>query len=290
MTATTWRTLLGEAEARLRDAGMPAPAVDARRLVEEVSGLEGAALVAAGDEPATRRAVGRMDRLLARRAAGEPLQYVLGRWGFRSLDLFVDRRVLIPRPETEEVVGHALGLASGLEPPVVAVDLGTGSGAIALSLAAELYPRAEVWAVEQSSDALAVARANLAGLGRAGTCVRLLGGSWFEPLPEELRGSVGLVVANPPYVADAELLPDEVADWEPVTALRAGPRGVECIEEILGAVPGWLRPAGAVVVEIGATQGPEVRRIAHQVGLIDVEVRPDLAGRDRVLVARAPGS
>src|SRR3546814_590427 len=156
-------------------------------MVEQASGRSPAEQAADIDLPATEREVAAMDRMLIRRTAGEPLQYVLGRWAFRSLDLLVDRRVLIPRPETEWVTDIALAAVADLD-ELIAVDLGTGSGAIALALAAERWPGIEVWATDVSPDAIAVARANLAGLGRRASCVRLLEGSWFDPLPEGLRG------------------------------------------------------------------------------------------------------
>ena len=225
--------------------------------------------------------------MVERRRAGEPLQYVLGSWGFRSLDLLVDRRVLIPRPETEWVVEVALGLL----PPageVVVVDLGTGSGAIGLSIAAERWPRARVVLTDASADALAVARANLAGLGRAGTTVELAHGSWWAAVPASVRGSVDLVVSNPPYVALADPLPSEVADWEPISALVPGPTGLEALAEILGGAGEWLRPDGWIVCEIGESQGEAAVALAVDAGLVDGAVRPDLTGRDRMVVARRP--
>src|SRR3954452_24191493 len=142
------------------------PAREARWLVEEVSDWEGPEYALHLDDPVTKRAMARFEELLVRRLAGEPIQYVLGHWPFRTLDLMLDQRVLIPRPETEGLVEHALGLLnrSGLDGPCVAVDLGTGSGAIALSLVAE-HEDVEVVATDASADAIAVARANLAGLG-----------------------------------------------------------------------------------------------------------------------------
>ena len=226
-----------------------------------------------------------LDAMVERRRSGEPLQYVLGSWGFRSLDLLVDRRVLIPRPETEWVVEVALGLL----PPageVVVVDLGTGSGAIGLSIAAERWPRARVVLSDVAAEALAVARANLAGLGRAGTFVELHEGSWWSAIPPELRGSIDLVVSNPPYVAPSDPLPPEVADWEPAAALVPGPTGLEALAEILGEAAAWLRPGGWIVCEVGETQGDDVVALAHPGGLVEVEVRPDLTGRDRMVVAR----
>src|SRR5690606_30814849 len=125
------------------------------------------------------------------------------------------------------------------------VDLGTGTGAIALSVAVE-RPTAQVWATDASADALAVARANLAGIGQAGTRVSLVEGSWFDPLPGDLQGTFDLVVSNPPYVAESDPLPAEVADWEPHEALIPGPTGLEAVEEIVVAAPVWLRRPGVL--------------------------------------------
>ena len=276
----TWRHLLAEARAnRALDE------VDARRIVERASGYDAAELAARLDEPVTQRAVAHFDAMVARRAAGEPLQYVVGAWGFRSLDLFVDRRVLIPRPETEIVVEVAVREARWLESgtaPIVAVDLGTGSGAIALSLATELG--AEVWATDASPDALAVARANVAGAGA--TRVRLVEGDWFDALPPPLAGLVDLVVSNPPYVAADEELPPVVRDWEPIEALVAGPTGVEDLTTIITAAPRWLRRPGALVCEIAPHQVEAVLALAREAGFDEAEVRPDLNGRARALVAR----
>ncbi len=268
--------------------------VDARRITERATGLEGAELVVAGDEPATERIVRHLDAMVERRRRGEPLQYVVGSWGFRTLDLLVDPRVLIPRPETEGLVGLALAELAGPaaarprrpgEATCRAVDLGTGSGAVALALVVE-QPAVEVWAVDRSADALAVARANTAGVGRPGARVRLAEGSWFDPLPEAWRATVDLVVANPPYVAEGDELPPEVSDWEPTAALVSGPTGLEAVEDVVGGAPAWLRSGGTLLVEIGETQGPTAAELAGAAGLVDVEVLPDLAGRDRYLRAR----
>lgn len=290
-----WRSFLAEAEQRLAAAGLPSPDVDARRIVERVTGASGAELILALDELATERGVGFFDAMLARREAGEPLQYVLGAWGFRTLDLFVDHRVLIPRPETEEVVEQAIReLDATLRSPDRALDraplvadLGTGSGAIALSIAVE-RDTAEVWAVERSPDAAAVARANLAGIGRAGTRVRIVEGSWFAPLPVELEGTFDLIVSNPPYVSPDDDLPAEVADWEPRDALVPGPTGFEAIEAVVAGAPRWLGPAGALVVELAPGQGEDAVALAWEVGFAHAETRRDLAGRTRMLVARRP--
>jgi release factor glutamine methyltransferase len=297
----SWRQLLAEAERRLAVAAPDVPGLlgsdprlDARRLVERASGLDGAELVLELDEAVTQRGVHFFDLMLERRLAGEPLQYVLGRWGFRSLDLFVDARVLIPRPETETVVEVALAeldravpsaRASGRTP--LAVDLGTGSGAIALSVAAERRA-VEVWATDVSPEALAVARANLTGLGAAGARVRLAEGSWFDALPAELMGAVDLLVSNPPYVATGDDLPAVVRDWEPTSALFAGADGLDDIRRIVADAPRWLAPGAAVVVELAPMQADAAVTLADAAGLAGVRVEVDLTDRPRVLVARRP--
>ncbi|MGK2947666.1 MAG: peptide chain release factor N(5)-glutamine methyltransferase [Acidimicrobiales bacterium] len=281
-----WRQLRADAQLQLHAAGVDDPEAELRWMIERATGRAAAEQVAALDEPATEREVRFFDQMLARRTAGEPLQYVLGQWAFRTLDLFVDRRVLIPRPETEVVAGHALDALAALDRPGVAVDLGTGSGAIALSLAAERWPHVEVWATDVSADALAVARANLAGLGRRAAVVRLLEGHWYDALPDHLRSGVDVVISNPPYVAAADPLPPEVAEWEPAGALVSGPSGLEAIEVVVEGSVEWLAEGGTLVVEIGDTQEAAALALARGAGLRDPEVRPDLTGRPRALVAR----
>ncbi len=289
-----WRALLAMAEQTLAGAGSSDCDVarQARWLVEEASGSAGADFMREIDSPAPGSAVARLDAMVSRRAAGEPLQYVLGHWPFRTLDLLVDERVLIPRPETEVVCGYALEQIDRLaeaagSPAANVVDLGTGSGAIALSIAVE-RPATGVWAVERSSGALAVARANRAAAGRAAERVCLLRGDWYDPLPAELQGAVGVIVSNPPYVGASEPLPDAVAAWEPIDALvpSDGASGTEAIEAIVRRAPVWLAPGGSLVVEIGEEQGDAARGFALEAGFGEVEVRPDLSGRPRALVAR----
>jgi release factor glutamine methyltransferase len=285
--ALTWRRLWVDTTAAL--GGTPEAANEARWLCQEAAGLAPAEWLVALDDKVTRRPVAHLDAMVARRRAGEPLQYVLGSWGFRHLELMVDRRVLIPRPETEFVVEVAVEAVAAMIRPVTIADLGTGSGAIALALADELpVTGVEIWATDSSLDALDVARANLAGLGRAGAKVRLAHGDWFSALPAELRGRLDLVVSNPPYVADGDPLEESVRDWEPVAALFGGPDGLDAIRVLVDGAASWLRPGGFVVVEIGADQGKRAAALARGNGFDEVAVRPDLAGHDRVLVATRP--
>ena len=281
----TWRQLERQARERLTDPQ------EARWLVQQAAGRSGAEWLADLDEDAPTRCLSYVEQMLERRLAGEPLQYVLGRWGFRRLDLSIDRRVLIPRPETEQVVEHALAeltrirLGTGKPPRVV--DLGTGSGAIALSIAVEVAG-AEVWATDASDAALTVARANLAGVGgMAATRVRVVAGSWYDALPPELAGRVDMVISNPPYLASSEVadLDPSVAKWEPTGALVAGPTGTEAIEEVIEGAPRWLREPAALVLELDPRQAATAVRLAEAAGFSRVLVRPDLAGRPRALVA-----
>lgn len=286
-----WRAFHREAEQRLTAAGFETAGHDARRIVEQAAGFEGAEFHLGLDEFATRRGVVAFDAMLGRRLAGEPLQYVVGRWGFRTLDLMVDRRVLIPRPETEVVAGLALAELARQQPvasSLRAADLGTGSGAIGLSLAAE-SPVSEVWLSDRSADALAVARANLVGLGRTAERVTVVEGSWFDALPRALAGTFHVVVSNPPYIAASEELPSAVVDWEPPDALVSGHRGTEALDVLVDGAGEWLVAGGALVLEMAPHQVEPVAERARSAGYADVDTAQDLAGRLRAVVARWPG-
>jgi release factor glutamine methyltransferase len=247
--------------------------------------------------------------MAARRADGEPLQYIFGHWAFRELDLRVDPRVLIPRPETEQVVEVAVvearrlaALDSGRS--LVGVDAGTGSGAIALALANALGAGvlAQLWATDRSADALEVAAVNLqawraaaASAGGGLPDVHLVQGSWLDPLPEALRGRVDLVVSNPPYVTEEEWAGlDPEVRAEPRQALVAGPGrrgapGLADVEAVVEEASRWLGRPGVVVVELAPSQAAAARDRALQLGYDEVQVEADLAGRPRALVARRSG-
>ena len=289
-----WEDLLTEARRRLAvSAAVESPEVDARRIVEAASGTAPAEFDRVLGEPATLLTAARFHSMLERRSAGEPLQYVVGSWGFRTLDLMVDRRVLIPRPETEVVAGWAvaetgrLAADRGAGREAVVVDLGTGSGAIGLSVAVEC-PQSRVFATDVSADALAVARANLAGLGRAAARVSLHQGDWFEALPGALRGSVDVLVSNPPYIGTSEELPPVVADWEPPVALWSGPAGHEAVEKVVGGASQWLRSGGALVLEVASHRAQQTAGMAAETGFTDVRVERDLVGLERVVIGHSP--
>jgi release factor glutamine methyltransferase len=299
--AENWLATRGAIARELSAAGIVTAEAESRFIVEEVSGYAAADWSGVADAQPSERARARLRSMVDRRVAGEPLQYVLGSWSFRGIDLMVDLRVLIPRPETEQVVEVALEEAErrGLrrarrrhlslvdaEPTAVVADLGTGSGAIALALDAEL-PDVAVWATDVSTDALDVARANLAGC--AATRVRLAAGSWFDALPESLRGRFEVIVSNPPYVGEDEVasLPDEVSGYEPRGALVPGPTGDEALEHLLVHAREWLVAGGVLVCELSPRQADPMIAQALALGWADAFVRADLAGRPRVLVARS---
>lgn len=220
-----------------------------------------------------------LDELIARRASGEPLQYIEGSAAFGPIEVAVDRRVLIPRPETEGLYELATSM---VRKPEIIVDLCTGSGALALALKKE-YPSAAVFGTDISPEAIEVATDNREATGLQ---VYLAEGDLFDPLPAAILGSVDLIVANPPYVAEVDFadLPRDVQN-EPRIALVAGPSGLEVIQAIGAAAEVWLRPGGVVVCEIGEKQG--VSATSSFVDLPAV-VRQDISGRDRYVVAVKP--
>ena len=280
----TWRELLAETTARV---GLRTEAIWLCEVA--ASAADGAEFLTMLEEPVTERMIAHLDAMTARLAAGEPLQYVLGQWSFRHIEVAIDRRVLIPRPETELVAGAAIDKARTFTPRTV-VDLGTGSGVIGLSLAAELpIDGTTVWITDASADGLDVARANLAGLGRMGRNVRVGEGRWFDAVPADLRFDV--IVSNPPYVETGS--PDlgtSVLDWEPAAALFAGPDGLDDIRAIVRDSYERLVPDGWLVVEIGAAQGAAVRDLLLERGFEAVEIRQDLAERDRIAIAQRPAT
>jgi release factor glutamine methyltransferase len=279
---------LAAATDALAAAGVPGARLDAELLLVAASGRGRANLIAdpgAGIDAPTAR---RFGELVRRRLRREPLAYIVGTKGFRRIELAVDRRVLVPRPETELLVEVALERRPGR-----VLDVGTGSGAIALAVADEL-PEAEVVATDTSPGALEVARANAARLGLAGR-VR------FEAGTVPAGEAFDLVLANLPYVAERDWagLEPEVTQWEPREALLAGPDGLDAYRELLAPLdagpaeclrptfsdaPEALDAAAAIAVEVGAGQALEVAELIRDAGFGEVEVREDLAGIERVVV------
>ena len=274
----TIREALREAAAELDQAHCPSPRVDAEHLLAHALDRSRTALYLDLDAPLAACHEERFRDLVARRARREPLAYVLGEWGFRRLLLRVDRRVLIPRPETEVVVERCLELLARVDEPEV-LDVGVGSGAIALAIADE-HPSALVTGFDSSAGALEVARANLAATGVDGR-VRLV--------EHDLRGGFGagrfdLVVSNPPYVEEDEIegLEPEVRDWEPRDALVA-PGATEAVAR--GAHEA-LREGGWVVLEVADGRAREIAKLLRRLGFDRVRIDSDLAGRERIVSGR----
>ena len=251
--------------------------LDAELLLAHSLGLRRIELYTDFDRPLSSEELDAYRELVARRARHEPVAYILGEWGFRRLTLNVDRRALIPRPETEIVVERALAHLRGLDAPVV-LDVGTGTGAIALAIADE-HPGARVTAIDVSADALDLARENAA---RTGLAVELLEHDAAGGLP---GGPYDLVVSNPPYVERAELptLMPDVRDFEPHVALV----GDRMPEVVARAARDVLRPGGHLVLEIGDGQALATAAVLGALGYADVVTTSDLAGRDRVVEGRA---
>ena len=279
----TWRAMLAET------AQVVADRPSALWLCQRASGYEAEEFINELDNLVTSRAATHLHEMVRRVLGGEPLQYVLGRWAFRRLDIMVDGRVLIPRPETELLVDLVVDEVASRRGAMV-VDFGTGSGAIGLAILDELpIGHSTVWMTDVSEDALDVARANVAGLGRPGIGARLVQGSWFDALPKDLENSIDVIAADPPYVEDDDPdLEETVREWEPSLALFAGPDGLRDISTIVNGCRSWLTPGGLLLIEFGSRQGEAVRSLAASAGLVSIEIVQDIAGRDRVLRARTP--
>ena len=274
--------LLGQAKAQLRQAGIDTPALDAELLLAHVLEVERATLLAHPERRVDAADTARFYDLLARRVAHTPLAYLTGRRWFFGLAFEVTPDVLIPRPETELLVETAiawLGRAPGASPRVI--DVGTGSGAIAVSVAVHTPPTCRIFASDISSAALAVAQRNAERHGVAGR-IAFLQGDLMAALP----AAVDLILANLPYVADTErdaLMP-EVRDYEPALALFSGPHGLTLIQRLLAQAPTHLRSGGALLAEIGYTQRDMVLSLArHAFPTAHIDIHPDLANLPRLL-------
>ena len=304
--------LAGKAAEALRERGIDNARLEAELLLAGVLGIRRLDLYLQHDRPITDEELERYREFVKRRRRREPLQYIVGEVQFRDLHLSVDPRVLIPRPETEVLVGEVLRWAwrrCGVQPPragrrratlddgpgaeaeqireLHALDVGTGSGAIALSLAAE-GPFLHVVATDSSSDALTVAAHNAQRTG-VQDYVELRHGELWEPLAEGERFDV--IVSNPPYIAeqDREMLAPEVREWEPAQALYAG-NGFALLDPLIEGAAARLQPAGLLAVEVGLGQAEQVaERLQGSGKYEDVRVVQDLTSRERVVLASAAG-
>jgi len=274
--SSTVREALEAAADAISAAGSDSPRLDAELLLAEATGWPREQLAARPEAELTGGASREFAGMVRRRVRREPVAYILGRRGFRRIELEVDPRALIPRPETELLVDVALELAPGR-----VLDIGTGSGAVALAVAEEL-PDVEVTATDTSPRALVLARANAERLGLADRV------SFEEGTVP--AGEFDLLLANLPYVSEAEWeeLAPEICEFEPREALVAGPTGLESIESLLASLGSDARPA-AIALEVGAEQADRVDSLVRELGYPIVERRPDLAGIERMVLGRGAG-
>lgn len=282
MSALTWREALGAGTARLREAGLGDDAAeDARRLLQSVSRLDAAGLMARLNTPMSDREAERFDALITRRAAREPLSHIVGSVGFWTLDLIVTRDVLTPRPDTETVVEAALAAVPDRSAPLEILDIATGSGAIALALLSEL-PRARAVATDLSPAALAVARENAARNALTDR-ITFMETCWADGVD----GPFDLLVSNPPYIASAviDTLEPEVRDHEPRMTLDGGPDGLGPYSHLFSEARRLLKPGATAVFEIGYDQGEAALALARAAGFESAVLRRDLGGNDRAIVA-----
>ncbi|HKD66454.1 MAG TPA: peptide chain release factor N(5)-glutamine methyltransferase [Candidatus Binataceae bacterium] len=277
--------LLAEASERMRQAGVESPALDAELLLAAAAGVDRTRLLS-GSLALDDRSIGRFDQFVSRRAAREPLAYIMGNKEFHGIEFEVNREVLIPRPETELVVDAAAAFLSNW-PSSRVLDLGSGSGAIAIAIAVEL-PTAIVTATDISASALEVARRNAKRHGCSHRIEFLLG-DCFAAIPCS-HPKFDLILSNPPYVRDLEIdgLQPEVACYEPEIALRGGQDGLDFYRRIAAEVGAYLSSGGEVIVEVGAGQAVQVARILEGGGCRVAEKIRDLSGHQRVVRARRP--
>jgi release factor glutamine methyltransferase len=264
------------------DRGIDHPRLNAELLIGHALGLKRMQLYLRFEQPLTDAELEKIRPLVRRRGAREPVQYIMGETEFFGLKLKIDRRALIPRPETERLM-EIIALRLAESPPARSLDLGTGSGALALGLA-KTFPTTEVVAVDANAGALELAGENAVALGLTDR-VKFLRSDWFDGLPE--GESFGLIAANPPYLSpeEAALAPPEVREFEPPTALTAGDRGLGDLKKILETAPRFLAPGGLLALETGSAQHPDLLAMATAAGFVRAESLPDLTGRDRYLLA-----
>lgn len=270
----------------LAGRGVSSPRLNAELLLGHVIGRRRMQLYLEFERPLTAAELDQLRPLVRRRGQQEPLQYILGETEFRGLRLKVDCRGLIPRPETELLV-ELVHAWAGTQPPVLrALDLGTGSGAIAAALAT-LWPSATVVAAERCPEALALARENFAALGLEGR-IQAVAANWFEGV---LLGPFDAIVSNPPYLTAAEVAAaaPEVRQHEPRAALEAPEEGLADLRAIVARAPAYLRPGGLLALETGCDHHADLSARLQAAGFQAVEARPDLTGRARFILAVWPG-
>lgn len=287
----TWKEVISKTTAYLDQKGVPDGGVAAESLAARLLALDRGFLASYLDKEVTEKHLEAMKRGMARLIKGEPLQYVIGEWDFRTLTLKCDKRALIPRPETEELVTRVLKYLNTIPPtrspnPVI-IDVGVGTGAIILSIAKEFKGKGIFLGTDVSEDAVALARENakLTGLDNK---VKFVIGDGLDEFDEPEMFDV--IVSNPPYIESkvCEILDPRVKDFEPRLALDGGEDGLKFYDRYLADALNLLKPGGAVFFEIGENQGEAVKSLAYQYGFEDIKVEKDYAGHDRYVSAILP--
>jgi release factor glutamine methyltransferase len=285
----TVRQLVRVTTAYFAEKGVASARLNAERLLADALGLSRLELYFQHDRPVVGAELARYRDYVRQRATGVPLQTILGETEFYSRPFKVEAGVFIPRPETERLVEAAIELLTPADHRLlapVAVEVGCGTGVIAVTLAVEI-PQLELFATDAAQQAVDLARHNAHRHGVAAR-VHCLAGNRFDPLPQRLRGGVDLLVSNPPYIRRAEIdtLPVDVAEHDPRAALDGGEDGLVFYRALAAGAVQWLRPGGRIAVEIGADQGEAVAAILTGSGAADIRIRSDYAGLPRVVTAR----
>ena len=287
-----WKEILDKADAYLKGKGVPDARVASELLAARLLRLGRGMLAGELEKEVPEKCVEAMRRGMARLVKGEPIQYVLGEWDFRTLTLKCDRRALIPRPETEELVTRVLNYLNStvhlhLSPSPLLVDVGTGTGAIILSLAKEFAGEAAFLGTDVSEDAITLAKENAAACGLSDR-VKFAVADGLDDFDEPQ--CVDVIVSNPPYIESAvcETLDPRVKDFEPRLALDGGASGLDFYERYLSDAVNLLKPGGAVFFEIGENQGEAVRQLMFDCGFDDIKIEKDFAAHDRYASAVLP--
>lgn len=284
-----WRETISKTAQYLEAHKVPDAYVAAESLAARLLKTSRANLVTSLDAETPPRYLEALRRAMSRLKSGEPLQYVLGEWDFRRLTLKCDKRALIPRPETEGLVSHVLSALDKLDSSIrpLIIDAGTGTGAIALSIASEAKRPVSIIALDISSEAIELAKENAALLNLADK-VHFVVTDGLDSFDEP--ESIDIIVSNPPYVTSAEcaVLDPRVRDFEPRLALDGGVEGLDFYERYLADALNLLKPNGQIFFEIGESQGAKVLNLMQSFGFLDARIEKDLAGLDRYAIARLP--
>ena len=282
-----WRETITKSSAFLDAKGVPDATVAAELLAARLLRTGRGTLAAHLDKDVGEKYIEAMRRGLARLAKGEPVQYVIGEWDFRHLTLKCDRRALIPRPETEELVTRVLAFTKGYAVPrPFVVDVGTGSGCIILSLAKEMADGVFL-GIDISADAVSLAQENAVRCGLVDR-VNFAVADGLDEFDEP--GMVDILVSNPPYIPSSECatLDPRIRNWEPMNALDGGAAGLDFYERLVGDALNILKPGGGAFFEIGDGQGEALRKLFFDAGFDDIRIEKDYAGHDRYAFAVLP--